>query len=72
MFTTTAEEPMQGARRTGLQIELKGLLIPISIGVMALLRFIFQVPIWVLMILCIWIPIYYLGYPWMLRSADIV
>jgi|GEM_PF-1685711 tetratricopeptide (TPR) repeat protein len=68
MFTTTAEEPMQGARRTGLQIELKGLLIPISIGVMALLRFIFQVPIWVLMILCIWIPIYYLGYPWMLRK----
>ena len=66
-MTATTEEGMQKPKNSGVHIELKALMIPISLGLMALLRFVFEVPLWALGLMCGWIPLYYLGYPWLLR-----
>ena len=40
-------------------------LIPVSLGFFFVLRFVFGVPTWVLGILLLWIPLYYMGIPWL-------
>ena len=42
-------------------------LVPLSLGFFALLYFWFEVPLWVLGLLVLWIPIYYLGFPIVVR-----
>ena len=69
MITTTmSEETMNKQGRSKIKLEWRRALLPASLIVMALLRFVFHVPLWVLAILCGWIPAYYLLYPAMLRK----
>ncbi|MFB6263434.1 MAG: tetratricopeptide repeat protein [Bradymonadaceae bacterium] len=42
-------------------------LLPISLLILFILRFGFRAPLWVLIVFSCWIPLYYLGYPWLLR-----
>lgn len=57
---------MSGAR--GLTIDWHKALIPISLFTMFILWTQFQAPIWVLAIFTMWIPLYYVVYPWYLRN----
>lgn len=50
-----------------LTIEWRRGLIPLSLLVMFLLTFYFRVPFWVLGLFVLWIPLYYLIYPWVMR-----
>ena len=50
-----------------LKIEWRRGLIPLSLLVMFFLTFHFHAPLWVLAVFVLWIPIYYVGYPWYLR-----
>lgn len=68
MASTTAEDYMQKSKRSGIKFEWRAALIPISLVTMSLLHFIFKVPLWILAIACIWIPIYYVAYPLVLRN----
>lgn len=68
MTSTTAEDYMQKSKRSGIKFEWRAALIPISLVTMSLLHFIFKVPLWLLAIACIWIPIYYVAYPLVLRN----
>ena len=73
MSTTALEDPMKKkTKREGIEFEAKGLLIPISLGIMALLRFMFGVPLWILAMMCVWIPLYFLGYPALVRRRWLV
>lgn len=47
-----------------LRIDPGRALIPVSLGLFFVLRFVFNVPTWVLAVLLLWIPAYYLGIPW--------
>ncbi len=42
-------------------------LIPLSLLALVVLRFGFGVPLWVLAVLSLWVPAYYIGYPWLLK-----
>lgn len=69
MSATTAEGLMgKKAKQSKIKFEWRGALIPLSLLVMALLRFVFDVPLWILAIMCAWIPLYYIGYPMTLRK----
>ena len=51
----------------GLQIEWRRGLIPLSLFVLVVLRFGFGVQLWVLALLSLWVPVYYILYPWYLK-----
>lgn len=61
------ETTMSDNSDSGLQIEWRRALVPLSLLVLAILRFGFGTPLWVLALLCLWIPGYYLLYPWYLK-----
>ena len=44
-------------------VDFRRALIPISLGVFFVLHFYFAVPLWALMCLTLWIPLFYLGVP---------
>jgi tetratricopeptide (TPR) repeat protein len=48
-----------------LRIDPGRALIPVSLGLFFVLRFVFHVPTWALAVLLLWIPVYYLGIPWL-------
>ena len=52
---------------TGVTIDWRRGLIPLSLLVMVILYFGFNAPWWVLAIFCLWIPTYYLGVPYYKR-----
>ena len=52
---------------SGLQIEWRRGLIPLSLLVLVILRFVFDTPLWALALICLWVPAYYMLYPWMLK-----
>ena len=52
------------AART-LRIDPSRALIPVSLGLFFVLRFVFHVPTWILGVLLLWIPLYYVGIPWL-------
>ncbi len=68
MRSLTAEETMQRVRRSSLRIEWRRALIPLSLIVMIVLRVAFNAPLWALSLACLWIPIYYIGYPRLLSK----
>jgi hypothetical protein len=47
-----------------LRLDPSRALIPVSLGVFFVLKFVFDVPTWVLALLLLWIPAYYVGVPW--------
>ncbi len=49
------------ARR--LQLDLRRALIPLSLGLFFVLYFLFKVPLWVLGVLSLWMPLYYIILP---------
>lgn len=51
----------------GLSIDWHKALIPLSLLTMFILWTQFQAPVWVLALFSLWIPIYYIGYPWYLQ-----
>jgi tetratricopeptide (TPR) repeat protein len=67
MMNPTAEELMPRTKR-GVQIYWRAALIPLSLAVLATLRFVFHAPMWVLIVGCLWIPAYYLIYPVVLNQ----
>ena len=64
-----AEGTMQPekTKRAGISIEWRGLLLPLSLVAMIVLWGVFDVPLWALSICCLWIPVYYVAYPRVLR-----
>ena len=50
-----------------LQIDWRRGLIPLSLLLMFLLTFYFKVSPWVLAVFAMWMPLYYLAWPWLLR-----
>lgn len=52
---------------SNLQIEWRRGLIPLSLLALIILRFWFGVPLWALAVLCLWVPAYYVVYPWLLK-----
>lgn len=46
-----------------VKIDPQRALIPVSLGIFFILRFGFGVPVWVLALLMLWIPAYYIGMP---------
>jgi len=50
--------------RPRLQIDWKRALIPLSLGAFFVLYFFLHVPAWLLGVLMLWIPLYYLALPW--------
>lgn len=63
----TAEELMHKARRRGIQVDWDKALIPLSLVVMVLLRFVLNAPVWALGLMCLWMPLYYVVYPMILH-----
>lgn len=61
------EIAMTGDSDSGLDIEWRRGLIPLSLLGLVVLRFGFGTPLWVLALLCLWIPAYFLGFPWLLK-----
>ena len=55
------------ATKGNLQIDWRRGLIPASLLVMFVLTFYFQVPWWALGVFMLWIPLYYVAFPWYLR-----
>lgn len=51
----------------GFEVNWKRGLIPLSLLVLFVLRFGFGAPMWVLLVLTLWVPIYYIVYPWLLK-----
>ncbi len=51
-----------------LQIDWRRALIPLSLGTMMFLYFYFKAPVWVLAIFVLWMPVYYVVYPWYLTN----
>lgn len=64
----TFENRMQKQGPSGLTVEWKALALPVSLGAMAILHFMFDIPLWILAALCAWIPVYYILYPAMMRK----
>ena len=63
------EDLMQHARpKAGLKIEWRRMLVPASLLTLFILRYLFNAPIWALGVLCLWIPLYYVAYPMVLRK----
>lgn len=52
---------------SGLTLEWRRGLIPLSLLIMVALRFGLGAPLWSLAIFSLWIPVYYIAYPWFLR-----
>jgi tetratricopeptide (TPR) repeat protein len=52
---------------SGLSIDWHKALIPLSLITMFILWTQFQAPVWVLALFSLWIPLYYIAYPWYLR-----
>ena len=63
MNTLTPETRAILHKGGSVNFELKRALIPISLAIYFVLHFYFGVPLWVLMCLTVWIPLYYLGIP---------
>ncbi len=64
----TFEESMKQQEQSGLTVEWKALALPVSLGFMAILHLMFDVPLWILAAFCAWIPLYYILYPAMMRK----
>lgn len=54
----------QPASRQRPKLDFKRALIPISLGVFFVLYFYVQAPVWVLALLTLWIPLFYIGVPY--------
>ncbi|MEM1347986.1 MAG: tetratricopeptide repeat protein, partial [Myxococcota bacterium] len=67
-LSPTAEELMPKANRSKIIFNWHNALIPISLVIMYVLRFVFHAPLWVLIALCAWIPLVYVVFPLTLRS----
>jgi tetratricopeptide (TPR) repeat protein len=52
---------------SGFEITWGRALIPVSLLVLVVLRFGFGAPLWVLAALSLWVPVYYILYPWFLK-----
>jgi len=52
---------------TGIELSLRRALIPVSLLILVVLRFAFGAPLWVLALLSLWVPAYYVLYPWFLK-----
>jgi tetratricopeptide (TPR) repeat protein len=52
---------------SSLTIDWRRGLIPLSLLALVVLRFWFGVPLWALALLCLWVPAYYILYPWLLK-----
>lgn len=64
----TGSVGMASSKKSGLKIEWRRGLIPLSLLAMFILRFGFGAPIWVLAVFTLWIPLYYILYPKFLRK----
>jgi tetratricopeptide (TPR) repeat protein len=58
---------MDDRRRTGLQIDWRRGLIPLSLLTLFILHFGFGAPIWLMAVLSLWIPVYYIAFPFYLE-----
>jgi len=54
--------------RARLEIDWRRALIPLSLGIMFLMVFYFNTPIWVMVIFLMWMPLYYMAFPWYLEK----
>lgn len=54
--------------RARLEIDWRRALIPLSLGIMFLMVFYFNTPLWVMVIFLMWMPLYYMAYPWYLEK----
>ena len=54
--------------RARLEIDWRRALIPLSLGIMFLMVFYFNTPVWVMFIFLMWMPVYYMAYPWYLEK----
>lgn len=54
--------------KSRIEIDWRRALIPISLAIMFLMVFYFKTPLWALALFMLWMPIYYLAYPWYLRK----
>ena len=59
---------MASSAQQGIQIEWKRALLPLSLLVLIVAYFIFEVPIWALALFSLWIPLYYVVFPRLLRK----
>lgn len=59
---------MPKAASTGIRIDWPRALLPLSLLGLLILYFFFRVPVWILTLLTVWIPIYYLVYPSYVRK----
>lgn len=59
---------MATSSKSGLQIDWRRALLPLSLLALVLLYFFFRVPIWLLALFTLWIPLYYLVYPSYVRK----
>lgn len=55
-------------RAKKFSIDLRSALIPLSLVLLFVLRFKFNAPTWVLGLICLWVPLYYVVYPFVLRK----
>lgn len=63
------EDLMQQPKpKAGIQVEWRRMLVPLSLILLFVLRYLFNAPIWTLLIICLWIPAYYVVYPTVLRK----
>lgn len=60
-------ERTESSTDSGIQIEWRRGLIPVSLLILVILRFMFGVPLWALALFCLWVPAYYVVYPWLVK-----
>jgi len=58
---------MTGDHDSDLEIKWGRGLIPLSLLGLFILRFGFGAPLWVLAVICLWVPAYFFLYPWLLK-----
>ena len=68
MIAITAEETMQRVKRSRWHAEWRVAPIPISIGLLLMLHYVVGVPLWIVACCFVWIPLYYVAYPALLRK----
>ena len=68
-ITSTAEELMpKTTKRSAIRVDWYRALIPVSLVTLFILRFVLNAPLWIVFTLCLWVPAFYIGYPWLLKT----
>lgn len=67
LLAASSSRPSNSMPKGNLQIDWRRGLIPLSLLIMFVLTFYFKVDWWVLGLFVLWIPVYYLAFPWYLR-----